>query len=78
MRDIRDEMQAKLTETIAALETIRLNLLRLHAGSGNVQSLTTHLNLASQVSASVERLVSAHEEVDRTLKFPRTIAPSPA
>lgn len=78
VREIRDEMQAKLAETIAALETIRLNLLRLHAGSGNVQSLTTHLNLASQVSASVERLVSAHEEVDRTLKFPRTIAPSPA
>jgi hypothetical protein len=78
VRDIRDEMQAKLTETIAALETIRLNLLRLHAGSGNVQSLTTHLNLAAQVSASVERLVSAHEEVDRTLKFPRPIAPSPA
>lgn len=78
VRDIRDEMQAKLTETIAALETIRLNLLRLHAGAGTVQSLTTHLNLASQVSASVERLVSAHEEVDRTLKFPRTIAPSPA
>ena len=78
VRDIRDEMQAKLAETIAALETIRLNLLRLHAGSGSVQGLTTHLNLASQVSASVERLVSAHEEVDRTLKFPRTIAPSPA
>jgi hypothetical protein len=78
VREIRDEMQAKLAETIAALETIRLNLLRLHAGSGNVQSLTTHLNLASQVSASVERLVSAHEEVDRTLKFPRAIAPSPA
>ena len=78
VRQIRDEMQAKLTETIAALETIRLNLLRLHAGSGNVQSLTTHLNLAAQVSASVERLVSAHEEVDRTLKFPRPIAPSPA
>ena len=78
VRDIRDEMHAKLTETIAALETIRLNLLRLHAGAGSVQSLTTHLNLAAQVSASVERLVSAHEEVDRTLKFPRTIAPSPA
>jgi serine/threonine-protein kinase len=78
VREIRDEMHAKLTETIAALETIRLNLLRLHAGASTVQSLTTHLNLASQVSASVERLVAAHEEVDRTLKFPRTIAPSPA
>lgn len=78
VREIRDEMHAKLTEAIAALETIRLNLLRLHAGAGSVQGLTTHLSLASEVSASVERLVSAHQEVDRTLKFPRPIAPSPA
>jgi serine/threonine-protein kinase len=78
VRDMRDEMQAKLTEAVSALETIRLNLLRLHAGAANVQSLTTHLSVAADVSAAVERLVSAHEEVDRTLKFPRTIAPSPA
>ena len=78
VREIRDEMHAKLAETIAALETIRLNLLRLHAGAASVQSLTTHLDLAKAVSASVERLVSAHQEVDRTLRFPRPIAPSPA
>ena len=57
---------------------VAINLLRLHAGGASVQSLTTHLSLAAQVSASVERLVAAHEEVDRTLKFPRAIAPSPA
>ena len=75
---MRDEMHAKLGETVATLETIRLNLLRLHAGAGSVQSLTTHLGIAAEVSAAVERLVLAHEEVDRTLKFPRAIAPSPA
>ena len=78
VRAMRDEMHGKLGETITALETIRLNLLRLHAGAGSVQSITTHINVAAEVSAAVERLVSAHEEVDRTLKFPRTIAPSPA
>ena len=78
VRGIRDEMHAKLTETVGALETIRLNLLRLHAGAANVQSLTTHLSVAADVAAAVERLVAAHEEVDRTLKFPRAIAPSPA
>ena len=78
VREMRDAMHAKLGETIAALETIRLNLLRLHAGAANVQSLTTHLSIAADVSAAVERLVAAHEEVDRTLKFPRVIAPSPA
>ena len=78
VRAMRDEMHAKLGETIAALETIRLNLLRLHAGAGSVQSITTNINVAAETSAAVERLVAAHEEVDRTLKFPRTIAPSPA
>jgi serine/threonine-protein kinase len=78
VRAMRDEMHGKLAETITALETIRLNLLRLHAGAGSVQSITTNISVAAEVSAAVERLVSAHEEVDRTLKFPRAIAPSPA
>jgi hypothetical protein len=78
VREMRDEMHGKLGETIAALETIRLNLLRLHAGAGSVQSITTNISVAAEVSAAVERLVAAHEEVDRTLRFPRTIAPSPA
>jgi serine/threonine-protein kinase len=77
-RALRDELHAKLGETVGALETIRLNLLRLHAGSATVEGLTTHLGIAADVSAAVERLVAAHEEVDRTLKFPRAIAPSPA
>ena len=78
VREMRDEMHGKLTETITALETIRLNLLRLHAGAGSVQSITTNISVAAEVSAAVERLVAAHEEVDRTLKFPRVIATSPA
>ena len=77
-RALRDELHVKLGETVGALETIRLNLLRLHAGSATVEGLTTHLGIAADVSEAVERLVAAHEEVDRTLKFPRAIAPSPA
>ena len=41
VRDDRDRMHAKLGEAVRALETIRLNLLRLHAGSGTVESVTT-------------------------------------
>src|SRR6185503_11721226 len=42
VRAVRDSMHTKLRETVSALETIRLNLLRLHAGSGSIEGLTTH------------------------------------
>jgi len=77
VRDARDEMHAKLGETVTALETIRLNLLRLHAGSGTVEGLTTHLGLAADVSEEVERLIASHKEVDEIMRFPREIAPTP-
>jgi serine/threonine-protein kinase len=68
VRRDRDAMQAKLGETVAALETIRLNLLRLHAGSLSVAGLTTHIGLAADVSAEVERLLKGEAEVERLLK----------
>jgi serine/threonine-protein kinase len=77
VRALRDSIHAKLGDAVAAMETIRLNLLRLHAGSATVESLTTHLGLAAEVSEEVERLIKAHAEVERTLKFPREVAPTP-
>ena len=68
VRRDRDAMQAKLGETVAALETIRLNLLRLHAGSLTVAGLTTHIGIAADVSAEVERLLKGQDEVARLLK----------
>jgi hypothetical protein len=53
-------------------------LLRLHAGAGSVEGLTTHLGLAAEVSEEVERLIAAHAEVERTLKFPRLAASTPS
>src|SRR6185437_6335736 len=44
----REQVQQRLKDAVAALETIRLNLLRLHAGTGTVQSLTTDLGLARE------------------------------
>ncbi len=73
----RDMVQARLREAIAAMETLRLGLLRLHAGSTSLESLTTHLGLASDVSADVQRLVAAHQEVDDALVYPHHIALSP-
>jgi eukaryotic-like serine/threonine-protein kinase len=69
-RATRDAIREKLGEAIAALETIRLNLLRLHAGSGSVDGLTTHLNLAAEISSGVERLVAGHAEIERALSTP--------
>lgn len=77
VRSARDEIHSRLGEAVGALETIRLNLLRLHAGSASIESLTTHLGIAAEVSEQVERLIAAHEEVDRSLRFPREIATTP-
>ena len=74
---MRDELHAKLGETVGALETIRLNLLRLHAGSLSVESVTTHLGIAAEVSEQVERLIAAHGDVERALNFPRTPESTP-
>ena len=77
LRAMRDSIQTKLGETVAALETIRLDLLRLHAGSGTIAGLTTHIGLAAEVSEEVGRLIAAHAEVERMLAFPRPIAATP-
>ncbi|HEX9565223.1 MAG TPA: serine/threonine-protein kinase [Gemmatimonadaceae bacterium] len=77
LRQLRDETHARLGDAVAALETIRLNLLRLHAGQSSVEGLTTHLGLAADVSRQVERLIVAHEEVEETLRFPRLTVPTP-
>jgi serine/threonine-protein kinase len=78
LRGARDTIHVKLGDAVGALETIRLNLLRLHAGSVTVAGLTTHLGIAAEVSAEVERLIAAHEEVERVVRFPRQIASTPA
>ena len=77
VHDDRDMVQARLRDTVAAMETLRLGLLRLHAGSTSVESLTTHLDLAADVSADIQRLVAAQQEVDDALAYPHDIALSP-
>ncbi|HMC54431.1 MAG TPA: serine/threonine-protein kinase [Gemmatimonadaceae bacterium] len=77
VRALRDSIHTKLGDAVAAMETIRLNLLRLHAGSVTVESLTTHLGLAADVSAEVERLIRGQDEVEQALKFPREATATP-
>jgi eukaryotic-like serine/threonine-protein kinase len=68
LRQLRDVVHAKLGDAVTALETIRLNLLRLHAGSATVEGLTTHLGMAAEVSSEIARLVAAHDETEQVLK----------
>jgi hypothetical protein len=77
VRIARDSVHAKLGDAVAAMETIRLNLLRLHAGSVTVESLTTNLGLAAEVSEEVERLIRGHDDVAHMLKIPREAAATP-
>jgi hypothetical protein len=78
LRTMRDEVQAKLGESVGTLETLRLGLLRLHAGSATVDGFTTHLGVAAEVSNQVARLVSAREDVEHALRFPSPPVVTPA
>ena len=78
LQEERTVVHDKLTGAVGALETIRLNLLRLHAGSVVVEGLTTHLGIAEEVSAEIERMISARDDIDATLRFPRPLESTPA
>ena len=64
----RDRVQRRLGDAVKALETIRLNLLRLHAGSGSVQNLTTDLGLARTVAQEIGFVLEGRREVEQELR----------
>ncbi|HEY2825567.1 MAG TPA: protein kinase [Gemmatimonadales bacterium] len=68
----RDNARTRLADAVSALEGIRLNLLRLTAGTGTVEGLTTDLANAKEVSEEVQRLLQGQREVEAALKAPRT------
>jgi hypothetical protein len=77
LRVERELVHDRLTGAVAALETIRLNLLRLHAGSAAVEGVTTHIGLAEDVSAEIERMIAARDEAEAVVDFPRLLEPTP-
>jgi len=64
----RDATQQRLADAVAALETIRLSLLRMQAGSGSVESLTGDLAAAREVADDIDQLLEARLEVEQLLK----------
>lgn len=63
----RDAAQKRLADAVAALETIRLDLLRLTAGAGDMASITQDLSAARELSDDIRRLLAGQEEVERLL-----------
>ena len=53
LRDARDLAADRLAQTIAALESIRLDLLRLQMGSVGVESVTASLAAAQRVGTQI-------------------------
>ncbi len=66
----RDKATAHLAASVAALEGIRLDLLRLHAGANDLTPLTTLIDAARLASEDIGRLADAQREVDDALARP--------
>jgi serine/threonine-protein kinase len=67
LQTARDGAQQRLTEAVSALETIRLELLRMHAGAGSVVSMTQDLTAARALSVDIEHMLHGKREVARLL-----------
>jgi len=64
----RGAATAHLSASVAALEGIRLDLLRLHAGANDLAPLTTLIESARRAGDDVRRLADAQREVDESIE----------
>ena len=63
----RAAAEDRLRQVVAALETIRVELLRLHAGAASIESVTMDLSAARELSDDVARVLAGTREVERLL-----------
>jgi serine/threonine-protein kinase len=63
----REGAKAQLAESVAALESIRLDLLRLHANADDLAPLTTLMDAARLLGDDLRRLAEAQREADAAL-----------
>ena len=68
LREARELAAGRLGQTIAALESIRLDLLRLQLGRLGVESVTASLEAARHVGTQIAYVAEAHDEVERLLE----------
>jgi serine/threonine-protein kinase len=77
VRRTRDAAKERLRQVVAALERLRLELLRLHAGSGDVQNMTMDLAAARALAEDIGYRAEGQREVDEALGLPSGL-PDPA
>jgi serine/threonine-protein kinase len=68
----RDAAARRLATSVAALENIRLDLLRLTAGVGTLDQITAGLTAARAIGAEVDAVLAGRREVDALLAAPPT------
>ncbi len=66
----RDRVAQRLATSVAALENIRLDLLRLTAGVGTVDQISADLTEARRVGAEVDAMLAGRREVEALLANP--------
>jgi serine/threonine-protein kinase len=77
VRRTRDAAEERLHQVVAALERLRLELLRLHAGSGDVATMTMDLAAARALAEDVGHRAEGQREVNEALGLPSGL-PDPA
>ncbi|HEY0996793.1 MAG TPA: hypothetical protein VGD77_12435, partial [Gemmatimonadaceae bacterium] len=60
----REQASERLALSVAALENIRLDLLRLRAGAGSVASLTATLDAARRAGEEIDAMVQLQKELE--------------
>lgn len=58
----------RLSATVAAIENIRLDLLRLQMGSAGIESVTASLDAARRIGRQISESLEAQSEVERLLR----------
>ena len=69
----RQQAERRLAELVTALDTIRLDLLRLQAGIGTPTSITVDLAAAQEAMRQVDRLIEARHDVDAVTRSPSRV-----
>jgi serine/threonine-protein kinase len=70
LRAARGVAEQRLQDVVTALETLRLDMLRLRAGAGGAESITQDLAGAQALSDDVDRLLAGRREVEQALRLP--------
>ena len=68
LRGSRELWAARLTETVSTLESLRVGLLKLHAGGAVPDTLTADLEAARELRQRLALLAEAHAETDHLLR----------